>query len=114
MQSTGGPYTLSGTIGQPDAGRVAAGTVRVEGGFWGIAVQQLGFPALQISQSGTNHTLSWLSTETNFVVQQSLNLAAPTTWTDVGLADTIGGLTNSLTQPVPAAELKRFYRLRRP
>jgi len=33
--STGSPYSLSGTIGQPDAGALAGGDYAVSGGFWG-------------------------------------------------------------------------------
>lgn len=32
--STGGGYSLGGTIGQPDAGLLAGGAYRLEGGFW--------------------------------------------------------------------------------
>ena len=32
--SSGGAFTLSGTIGQPDAGTMAGGDYRLEGGFW--------------------------------------------------------------------------------
>ena len=33
--STGGSYTLGGTVGQPDAGLMAGGTYVLGGGFWG-------------------------------------------------------------------------------
>lgn len=33
-QSSGGPYILTGTIGQPDAGRSAGGSFEMLGGFW--------------------------------------------------------------------------------
>lgn len=32
--STGGPYALSGTIGQPDAGSMSGDDYRLGGGFW--------------------------------------------------------------------------------
>ena len=32
--SSGGPYTLVGTIGQPDAGEMAGGDYVLSGGFW--------------------------------------------------------------------------------
>lgn len=36
--SIGGPYTLSGTTGQPDAGVLSGGAYAVTGGFWvGVA-----------------------------------------------------------------------------
>ena len=33
-KSTGGQYTLQGTIGQPDAGSLQGGEFVLEGGFW--------------------------------------------------------------------------------
>ncbi len=33
--STGGGYTLGGTIGQPDAGQMSGGGYTLAGGFWG-------------------------------------------------------------------------------
>ena len=33
--STGGDYTLGGTIGQPDAGLLTGGDYTLGGGFWG-------------------------------------------------------------------------------
>jgi hypothetical protein len=33
--SSGGGYTLSGTIGQPDAGVMSGGDYTLTGGFWG-------------------------------------------------------------------------------
>jgi hypothetical protein len=32
--STGGDFALSGTVGQPDAGRMSGDSYAVEGGFW--------------------------------------------------------------------------------
>jgi len=32
--SLGGPYALSGTIGQPAAGKLTGGTYTLKGGFW--------------------------------------------------------------------------------
>jgi hypothetical protein len=34
MFSTGGTYELSGTIGQPDAGKLSGGIYTLNGGFW--------------------------------------------------------------------------------
>jgi hypothetical protein len=33
--STGGVFTLQGTIGQPDAGTLFGGSYGLQGGFWG-------------------------------------------------------------------------------
>ncbi len=35
--STGGSYSLGGTIGQADAGVLSGGTYQLNGGFWGGA-----------------------------------------------------------------------------
>lgn len=37
--STGGNYSLGGTIGQPDAGLLTGGDYTLAGGFWGGAVR---------------------------------------------------------------------------
>jgi hypothetical protein len=37
MNSTGGSYSLGGTIGQPDAGSLSGGSYTLNGGFWGGA-----------------------------------------------------------------------------
>ncbi len=34
MFSTGGSYSLGGTIGQPDAGTLSGGSYSLNGGFW--------------------------------------------------------------------------------
>ena len=36
--SAGAAYTLSGTLGQPDAGAMSGDSYRLEGGFWGGAL----------------------------------------------------------------------------
>ncbi len=38
MNASGGAYSLSGTIGQPDAGALSGGSYTLAGGFWGGAV----------------------------------------------------------------------------
>lgn len=54
--STGGFYSGSGTIGQPDAGKMSGGNYTLDGGFWGIigAVQTPGAPALRVFLTSTN------------------------------------------------------------
>src|ERR1017187_4895147 len=48
--STGGVYSVSGTIGQPDAsGAISGGNYSLTGGFWALyAVQTPGAPLLTI------------------------------------------------------------------
>jgi hypothetical protein len=115
MQSTGGVYELSGTIGQSDAGGVASsdGVYRLEGGFWGIAIQKGGYPTLTITRASSNALLSWTTPDTGFVLQIATDLGAPTPWTDSGFADAVTGTTHIVTVPLSWGP-KAFFRLRRP
>ena len=48
--SSGGAFSLSGSIGQPDAGRLSGGTYTLNGGFWNepfVALQKLFLPLIQ-------------------------------------------------------------------
>ena len=62
--SSGGNYSVSGTIGQPDAsGPMTGGNYSLTGGFWALVqvVQTPGAPKLCISYSGKVVTLYWLN-----------------------------------------------------
>src|SRR5688572_10441491 len=67
--SSGGAYTLSGTIGQPDAGVHSGGSYSLIGGFWGaFAVQEVGSPTLYIRPNGLGQVLiSWEPNPPGFV-----------------------------------------------
>jgi hypothetical protein len=41
--ASGGSYTLTGTIGQPDAGVLTGGDYTFGGGFWGAGVAEAGY-----------------------------------------------------------------------
>jgi hypothetical protein len=106
--STGGGYTLSGTIGQPDAGTLTGGSYVLEGGFWGgaFAVQQVGSPTLFVERIGASVRITWDPNTPGFVLQETTNLSNPASW-----GNTVGGF-NGLT--IPASGATKFYRLRRP
>lgn len=77
--STGGVYSVSGTIGQPDAGKMSGGNFTVDGGFWGIiaAVQTPGAPLLCIARTTTNTVaVFWPSPSTGWTLQQNTNSVA--------------------------------------
>ena len=115
MQSTGGVYALSGTIGQVDTGRVAAtNAYRIEAGFWAIAIQQLGYPPLRIGRADTNYFVSWLTAEPGMILQQATALGVPTSWSDVPDTVSTNGLTNLVQQALATGVSNRYYRLRRP
>jgi len=109
--STGGVYSVSGTIGQPDAGGpMTNGQYSVTGGFWVLpmAIQSEGAPTLVIVPAGAGQAqVSWTpDTGTNWVLQETSSLS-PTNWMNS---------TSSYTNPivVPAAVPTKFYRLYRP
>ena len=63
----GNPCSVSGTIGQADAGTMSGGSYSLRGGFWSIidAVQTSGAPLLQIINTGTNAVAAvWPPTRT--------------------------------------------------
>ena len=111
--STGGVYSISGTIGQPDAGRMSGGNFSVDGGFWGIiaAVQTPGAPLLSITRSNSNVIVSWPAPSTGFVLQEN-PVISTINWTDVGTSPTTNGPNLQVLVPSPLGN--RFYRLKKP
>ena len=105
--STGGVYSVSGTIGQPDAGpTLTNGQYSVTGGFWALpqAVQTPGAPLLSITAAGPAQAqISWEPDTPGFVLQETLNLS-PTNW-----VNSTSGTNNPVV--VPATAAGRFYRL---
>ena len=113
--SSGGSFTLNGTIGQPDASApMSGGVFTISGGFWpGVTDIR---PALSI-RHGTGNTviLSWPNPSTGYVLQQTTQLASPPgaiVWTDVALVPAVDGLEQSVS--TPASTGHRFFRLKRP
>ena len=112
--STGGTYSVSGTLGQPDAGGpMAGGNYSLTGGFWSIisVVQSAGAPKLVIVPNGPNSVkVLWPDPATNgYTLQQSSNLANGA-WMPSGYSITSANGTNSITITPPAGNL--FFRLK--
>ncbi len=83
---TGGVYTVSGTIGQPDAGAISAGTFTLSGGFWGsvAVVQTYGAPWLSLYLTATNTVaVVWPNADPNWKLHWTENLSATASWTEV-------------------------------
>ena len=108
--STGGVFTVSGTIGQPDAGGPMTGpNFSLTGGFWAlpIGVSTPGGPTLNIARAAPGlATISWNPASPGFVLQMSDSLTPPS-WSDAP-----SGAANPAT--VPATLPSKFYRLRKP
>jgi hypothetical protein len=113
--STGGVYSVTGTIGQPDAGAMSGGQFTLEGGFWSViaAVQTPGAPLLSIFRMTTNMVaISWPSPSTGWTLQQNTNSVSSLNWSNVTATIQDDGTTKTLIINPPAGN--RFYRLRSP
>jgi hypothetical protein len=108
--SSGGNFTLSGTIGQPATATMSGGNFSLTGGFWSIIslVQTPGAPLLSVVLSGKSAIISWPETTGGFLLQDSQSLTSGTWFAAPGTQVTNSG-TISVT--VPAASGYNFYRL---
>jgi hypothetical protein len=108
-------YSISGTIGQPDAGgAMTGGNYSLTGGFWSIisVVRTANAPVLTITHTGSSSVVvSWPTSPAGFTLQQNANLAT-TNWTTSGYTITSAGGTNSITIAPPSGHL--FFRLVQP
>jgi len=113
--STGGVYSLSGTIGQPDANAqpLAGGNFSLIGGFWSLlAVPTPGAPLLTIQLSTTNTAIiSWPSPSAGFTLQQNSDLST-TNWIAAPQPVTDNGTNKFILVDPPTGN--RFYRLFKP
>jgi len=113
--STGGVYSVSGTIGQPDAGKMSGGNYTLDGGFWGViaAVQTPGAPTLYIARTTTNTVaVFWPSPSTGFTLQQNTNSVSSVNWSNVLTAPLDDGSTKTVVVNPPTGN--RYYRLFKP
>jgi hypothetical protein len=112
--STGGVYSVSGTIGQPDAsGAMTGGNYSLTGGFWAFiqVIQTPGAPALYISHSGNTVTLYWLNV-TGWNLHQNGNITTPiASWAASG-SPTLTNGTNYFTITNPTGNV--FFQLSNP
>jgi hypothetical protein len=112
--STGGDYSISGSIGQSEAGPLlGGGQYQVTGGFWSVvaAIQTPGAPLLSIQHVDGKVVVSWPSPSPGFVLQERSDLAAGD-WANVTSPLADAGGVRSVTVSSPLGN--RFYRLRKP
>jgi len=113
--STGSVYSVSGTIGRPDAGAMSGGNYTVTGGFWSLlaVVQTPGTPLLTITHSGNSVITSWPVSPGGFTMQQNSNLANPAGgWSTYRGTVSANNGVNSITLTPPMGNL--FFRLQHP
>ena len=106
--SSGGSFTLTGTIGQPDAGTLSGGNYTLQGGFWpGIVVPSTGeAPTLFIQLAAASLMILWSPSTPGFSLEQSSTLL-PGSW-----APAPSGANNPAT--IPLGSGPTFYRLKKP
>lgn len=111
--STGGVYSASGTIGQPDAGpTMSANNFSLVGGFWSLVsvVQTPGAPSLSLQRLGNAVRVYWPANASGFVLDQSLTVTGG--WSQVSFPYATNGSEISITVSGPSGN--KFYRLRKP
>ena len=112
--STGGIYSISGTIGQHDAGAPASGgNSSLVGGFWALyTVQTPGAPTLSIKLTSTNTAIVyWPSPSPGWNLQANLNLST-TNWATPAEPVNDNGTSRYIIVNAPAGN--RFFRLKNP
>jgi hypothetical protein len=112
--SSGGAYSLSGTIGQPDAGHLSGNGFSIDGGFWGFfaPVQPESPPILTIARSNSFVVISWPQFAGAFRLQNNTNLASINGW--VASSHSTSTNNGQISVTIPATTGKQFYRLINP
>jgi hypothetical protein len=113
--STGGVYSVSGTIGQPDAGAMVGGNFTLQGGFWGViaAVQTEGAPYLTVTRTNNALIVSWPLPAEGWVLEWTNALPQVLwPWPQIPPPYQTNGTNLQFTEPVPVGN--KFYRLHRP
>lgn len=115
--STGGVFSVTGTIGQPDAGTMSGGNFALVGGFWSViaAVPTPGAPYLTVFRTATNTVVvSWPLAGADGWVLEATNVlpsvAAP--WPVISPPYQTNGPNLQFTEPAPVGN--KFYRLHKP
>lgn len=115
--STGGTFSVTGTIGQPDAGTMTGGNYSLSGGFWGViaAVQTPGAPWLSIFRSATNtFIVSWPAPADGWTLEYTNALpSVAVAWPTVPPPYQTNAGTIYLTFTNHPPGVNRFFRLHR-
>ena len=110
--STGAVYSVSGSIGQPDAGTMTGGGYLLVGGFWGVvsALQMADAPLLSTERLPGGVRVYWSNSATGFVLEHSLSVTGA--WSQVAFPYHTNATDISISLSPPMGN--RFYRLRKP
>ncbi len=112
--SSNGQFTVSGTIGQHDAGGpMVGGNFSLTGGFWSLlsVVQTIGSPTLRIFLTSTNTAVvAWPTSASGFNLQQNTDLNTAN-WVSAGSFFVVGSEDQVVITPPTG---RKFFRLVHP
>ncbi len=108
--SSGGSFSVSGTVGQPDAGEMSGGNYTIVGGFGSVYPASVPVsPILGIELTTTNTIMIyWPSGSAGFSLQESPSLVAPNWRAASGTVQDNGAVQYLIER---ASTGPRFYRL---
>lgn len=106
--SAGGKFSVTGTIGQPDAGTLTGGAYTLRGGFWGalVPIQVEGAPVLTITAGTGEAILFWAPAAPGWILQSTDGLSSDN-WSNAP-----SGAINPVA--IPHFPATRFFRLHKP
>lgn len=110
--SSNGQYSVSGTIGQADAGGpLTGGNFSLTGGFWSIfsVVQTVGSPQLFIFTTATNTAvIYWAGPSSGFTLQQDSSLGKSNWVNSAATIISANGTNQVIVTPRPGNNLFRL------
>jgi hypothetical protein len=111
--SSGGTFSVTGTVGQPDAGEMSGGSFGVEGGFWSLFAVELtpDAPELKITLTSSTAFLSWPIRPETYHLQTNPDIADANGWISVVQNPTTNN--NILTVPVSKSPGTHYFRLKK-
>jgi hypothetical protein len=114
--SSNGQYSLSGTVGQPDAsGPMTGGQFSLTGGFWSLVevMQTPGAPTLRVYNTNGLITLAWAKPAEGWLLQATNALpGVPSPWPQVPLPYLTNDADIYIITSAPPAHA--FFRLFKP
>jgi hypothetical protein len=106
--SSGGAYSLAGTMGQPDAGNLAADGFNLAGGFWAM-VDSPDTSVLHALREGDHGVvITWPASLNGVELQQNSVLSTNNWSTFPGPVETTNGENRAILSPALG---NRFFRL---
>jgi hypothetical protein len=111
--SSNAEFSVTGVIGQADAGpRLAGGPFSLDAGFSSVTAASIPAirPVLSINKSGPTVTLLWSSMSAGFVLERTASLVLPISWQPAPAPEIVGS-NNTVILTSPQSTM--FFRLRR-